>query len=154
MYSKKEMSILKKDFWESFHRYTSYFSIKTGEPVKWMYYKTGVSGLELKFDIDKSRCRVVLEVNSRNEARRHTIWEDLEKYKAIIEDQIENLVWEPNFILDEGKQVSCIYIEYTSKSYYNKENWPDIFIFMADNMYQLQQNLLLILDVFQEKYGK
>lgn len=155
MYSKKEIAELKKDFWESFNRYTTYYSFEVDDEVKWIYYRTGISGVELKFDVEKKVCRVVMEVNTKDEMRRLEIYEDLEAYKALIDDGFRGaLEWESDYFLKEGKSVARIYIEQIGLSYYNRNNWPEIFKFMAKNMYRLQTNVLDVLDILREKYGK
>lgn len=149
MYSKKELVDLKKDFWESFSRYTAYHSAKIGEPINWIYYKTGISGLELKFDIEKSVCRVVLEVNSKDPERKMILYNDLLKYQGLINESLPNLMWEQNYYLQEGKYVSRVYQEHFGLSLFNRNDWPDIFKFMAEQMFQLQKNLEDVLEVMR-----
>jgi len=154
MFSKEEAKQLRKEFWESFSNYTKFYSRKVGEPLKWMLYKTGIKGLELKFDLEDKLVRVVLELNSRSEDRRFDMFVELDAYKKIIENGFnEELIWADEFILPEGKVVSRVYIELEEIKYHNRDNWPELFKFMAKNMYQLQLNFLDIEPIFKNKFG-
>lgn len=155
MYSKEEAQQLRKEFWASFANYTKFYARKIGEPIVWMYYKTGIKGLELKFDVEKKTIRVALEVNARSEERRFNIFVELDNYKAILESGLsEEIFWEEEFELPEGKTVSRMFIELEGLKYHNRDNWPKIYKFMAENMYQLQSNFLDIHDILKEKFSK
>ena len=155
MFSKEEAQKLRKEFWTSFGDYTKFYSRKIGEPVIWMLYKTGIKGLELKFDLDLKTVKVALEVSARNEERRFDIYAELDQYKAILETGLEEeIIWDDEFKLPEGKMVSRMYVELNDVKYHNRDNWPTIFKFMAENMYQLQSNFLDIHDLLKERFGK
>ncbi|MBI9066840.1 MAG: DUF4268 domain-containing protein [Salinivirgaceae bacterium] len=155
MYSKDEARLLMGEFWESFGNYTKFYSIKIGEPIKWMLYKTEIKGLELKFELEKKEVRVVLESNSKNEESRFDIFVELDKYRKIINEGFsESLIWMDEYEISPGKIVSRIYKELPEITYHNKDNWPKIFEFMASNMYLLQSNFEVIHDLFKDKFGK
>lgn len=155
MYSKEEAQKLRTEFWAKFGDYTKFFSRKVGEPVNWVLYKTGIKGLELKFDLEKKVVRVALEVNAKSEERRFDIFVELDNFKSILESGFEREVfWEEDYILPEGKEVSRIFVELDGVKFHNPDNWPEIFRFMAENMYQLQSNFIDIQDILKEKFGK
>lgn len=155
MYSKEETQQLRKEFWKTFSDYTKFYSRKIGEPITWMYYKTGIKGLELKFDIEKKAVRVALEVNARSDERRFNIFLELDNYRAILESGInEEIFWDDEFELPEGKIVSRMFIEWEGIKYHNRDNWPKIYKYMAENMYQFQSNFLDIHEIMKEKFGK
>jgi len=154
MYSKDEIKVLRKEFWLSFSNYTKFYSSKIGVDILWLFYKTGIKGVELKFDIDKKSVKVILEINSKSKQERDRLFNELFKYKSIISDEFnDNLLWKNNYILPEGKVVSRVYIEHDC-NYYNKSNWPNVLKFMCENMYRLQTNFLLIKDVYKESVLK
>ncbi len=155
MYSKDEARQLKKDFWISFSNYTKFYSNKVGESIEWMLYKTGIKGLELKFEIANKHIAVMIEVNASSTERSFELYVALDKYRAIISDGFdEQLEWIDQFELDKGKSVSRIYIELASIKYHNQDNWPEIFKFMAENMYQLQSNFENIHDILKEEFSR
>ncbi len=155
MYSKKELSELKTDFWEGFSRFTSYYSIEIGEDIKWMYYKTRVSGLEFKFELEKKYCSVIIEVNGRDEVRLNNIYNDLISFKSLIISSVESeIIWEAKHEINDRKFVSRVYIEQHGLNYLNRMHWPELYRFMAKNMLELQLAMEDVLEIFVVKYGK
>jgi hypothetical protein len=153
MYKKDEVQQLRKEFWASFSNYTKFYSQKIGEPVQWLLYRTGIKGVELKFDLENKFIRLVLEVNSKSDDRRFDIFVELDRYRKIIETGFDNkLGWFDDFELPEGKMVSRVHIELHGLNYYNTENWPEIFKFMAENMHALQSNFIDILPILEDKF--
>lgn len=155
MYSKKELNELKTDFWEGFSRFTSYYSLEVEKDIRWVYYKTGISGLEFKFELEKKYCSVILEVNSKEEKRRILIFNDLLSFKSIISAKInESAIWEDKHELSKNKYVSRIYVEQYGLNYLNRMHWPQLYRFMAKNMFEFQKSVEDVLDIFVVKYGK
>lgn len=151
MYSKEEAKVLKQEFWAGFDRYTKFYAKKLGVHIQWIFYKTGIKGLELKFDITKKVIQVILEVNAKSENRRFDIYLELIKYKTLIENEFpEGLIWEDDFIKSEGVKVSRVLLESLEYNYHNKDHWPDIYNFMVSNMYRLQSNVEEILPILKD----
>ncbi len=154
MYSKDEAKVLKRDFWEGFDKYTKFYSQKVNEPIKWMFYKTGVKGLELKFDISPKLIQVLIEVNSKSENKRFDIYVELNNYKAILDEGFDGgLKWVDDYMKEEKKEVSRILIESSEYNFHNRDHWVDLYKFMATNMYQLQSNLVDVLPILREKFS-
>lgn len=154
MYSKEEARQLKHDFWEGFDRYTKFFSKKTGESISWVLYKTGIKGLEMKFYIEKKLMQVMIEVNHKSENRRFDIYVELNKYKNILENGLETEVfWVDDMQIDENKVVSRVFVETDAYNFHRRDDWPEIYKFMATNMFQIQSNFLDIHDILKEKFG-
>lgn len=155
MYSKDETKLLHKEFWETFNRYSIFFSREIGQPIQWMYYKTGIKGIELKFEIDTTQISVILEVNPRNEEKRFDYFVLLDAYRNILKEGFkEKLIWNEQVKLPEGKSVSRISISLEGYNFHKREHWNSIFQFMAKNMYQLQTNLSEIIPVLKEQINQ
>ncbi len=153
MYSIEEARVMRQNFWKAFADYTQFYSRKIGEPVSWMLYNTGIKGVELKFAVEKKYQAVILEVNVKNENKRFDIFLLLDQYKVVLEEGLEDvLIWEDNVLLNENKYVSRVLIELEGINYHNEDNWPDIFRFMAENMYKLQQNFLDIHPILEDRF--
>ena len=153
MYSRDEAKQLMTDFWNGFSNYTLCQSVALKTPVEWMLYKTGIKGLELKFDLDCKWIRTVIEVNARNESRRQAIYAELQKYAPILETDLPaTLHWTDNHKLAVGKPVMRAYCERTDLNFHNRAVWPEMFRFMFDTMLPLQTNFADILPVLEEKF--
>ena len=153
MYSKDEARQLMTDFWNGFANYSRCQSVRLGRPVEWMLYKTGIKGLELKFDLDCKWIRTVVEVNARSESRRTEIYNELRRYAPILETDLPApLHWTDNHKLDVGKPVMRAYCERTDLNFHNRATWPEMFEFMFSTMLPLQDNFSDILPVLEEKF--
>lgn len=156
MYSKEESKILRQKFWTAFDNYTHLFSRKKGFPVKWMLYKTGIKGMELKFDLSTKSIEVALELNHKNEERQFDMLVMLDNYKNIINEGFINqsLIWDDKYKLETGKTVTRIYCIKEGVKFHNQDHWPAIFKFMANQMWQLQTNLNEVLPILKNTFGR
>lgn len=153
MYSRDEAKQLMTDFWNGFSNYTNYQSVKRHQPIEWMLYKTGIKGLELKFDLDCKWIRSVIEVNARDNNRKLNIYNELLKYRAILETNLpQPLIWTDNHRLEIGKMVMRAYCECTNWNFHNRTVWNDMYQFMFSTMLPLQNNFNDILPVLEEKF--
>ena len=71
MYSKDEAKLLRKEFWIVFARRCEIVPELQHRKKKWVLYDTGLSGIDLKFDVTRTEALVMIEVNSRLEHRRY-----------------------------------------------------------------------------------
>ena len=126
MFSKEEALQIKKDFW-----------IKFAEeyPRKWLLYNTKIKDVSFKFYVDNKKAQVLLDIESKDEEKRNIYFEKIESLKNILlEDYLDNVIFERNFFLENGKLVSRVWVEKLGISINNKNSWPEIFDFFAENM--------------------
>lgn len=155
MYSKEEAKQLRKKFWTLFGERCKVVPELKGKKKKWVLYDTKISGLDLKFDVDRDTVRVMIEVNHRNENRRLEIYEKLEKYRLILEEGFAGgLQWDFLFTRESGAEVCCIFIEGTGFDIHRQNQWPDIYNFMIENMLKLESNFMDIRDLLKEELKK
>ncbi len=142
MYSKEELRNLKTELWESFAAFCDVQPFLRGRKPMWMLYDTKVKGVELKFDISRKGAIVALEINHRGEEDRLEMYERIGWYKETLEKDFpgNELIWELVYELENGKQVSRIFVEKTGIDFHRRAHWGDFFRFMADNMYLLERN--------------
>ncbi len=151
MYSKDELRKLKTEFWESFATYCSFQPMLKKRKKMWVLYDTKVKGVELKFDVARNVVCVILEVNKRKESERQEMYERLTWYKETLEEGFpEGLLWDTSCTLETGKQVARIYVKKEGADFHRREDWGEIFSFMAENMYQLEKNFLNIAEYLKE----
>ena len=103
MYSKAEAKKLREDFWISFGK---------SFPRKWTLYDTKIKDFSFKFSFDTCKARVLLAVEDPDEATRSLYYNKLLSLKTILQEQyLPNVVFEEHFLLDNGKEISCVYVE-------------------------------------------
>lgn len=152
MYTREEARQLRKSFWITFAKRCEIVPELQHRKKKWILYDTKISGLDLKFDIDRFEASVMIEVNAKSEDRRLQIFELLEKYKVILEEGFGNgLEWELCYTRESGEEVCRIYVMNDGVDIHRQSQWPDIYNFFIDNMLILERNFLEIRELLQEE---
>ena len=134
MYSREETQRLKREFWIDFaEKY----------PRKWVLYDTKIRDFSFKFYVDNKKAQVLIDIEHRNQDNRISYFEKLEALKNILEEEfIKDLVFEKNFVLENGKTISRIWVEKLGVSVSNKQYWDEIFDFLNEKMHALEMFFL------------
>lgn len=126
MFSKEEALQIKKDFWIAF---------AAEYPRKWLLYNTKIKDVTFKFYVDNKKAQVLLDIEPKDENKRIIYYEKVESLKNILlEDYLEDAIFERNFYLETGKVISRVWVEKTGISINNKNTWPEVFDFFAEKM--------------------
>jgi hypothetical protein len=130
MYSKEETQKLKREFWVTFaEKY----------PRKWLLYDTKIKDFSFKFYVDNKKAQVLIDIEHRNNDLRLGYFEKLQALKNILEEEfIKDLVFEKNYVLENGKTISRIWIEKLGVSVSNRNYWDEIFSFYNEKMNALE----------------
>jgi hypothetical protein len=130
MYSKEEAQRLKREFWIEFAE---------KHPRKWILYDTKIKDFSFKFYVDNKKAQVLIDIEHRSDEKRTIYFEKLESLKTVLEDDfVKDLVFEKNFVLDNGKKISRIWVEKTAVSVSNRQYWDEIFDFFFEKMHALE----------------
>ena len=126
MFSKEESRQLREVFWTSFVK---------SFPRKWILYNTKIKGLSLKFYFDTKKAFVSLDLENDLE-NRIDCWEKLQSLQSILQDEyLPEAIFEEEFYLDSGKEISRIYVSLEQKvSIHNKNTWRDTMEFFNKHM--------------------
>ena len=126
MFSKEESRLLREEFWISFGK---------SFPRKWLLYNTKIKGLSFKFYFDTKKAFVALDLEDDLE-NRINYWEKLEALKNILHtDFLPEAIYEEEFYLDNGKEISRIYVPLEQKvSIHNKDSWLAVMEFFNSMM--------------------
>ncbi len=126
MFSKEEALQIKKDFWIAFAE---------EYPRKWLLYNTKIKDVTFKFYVDNKKAQVLLDIEPKDEEKRKIYYEKVESLKTILlEDYLDDVIFERNFYLETGKVISRVWVEKTGISINNKNTWSEIFEFFAEKM--------------------
>ena len=130
MYSKEEVQKLKREFWVAFaEKY----------PRKWVLYDTKIKDFSFKFYVDNKKSQVLIDIEHRNDDTRKIYFEKLESLKTILEDDfVKDLVFEKNYVLENGKTISRVWVEKIGVSVSNRKYWDEIFDFFNEKMNALE----------------
>src|SRR5690554_506806 len=126
MYSKKESRELKREFWTTFsEKY----------PRKWLLYNTKIKDFSFKFYADNKRIEVLLAIENKDLELRKIYFQKIESLKAVLtEEFLPDVFFEEHFVLDNGKEISKVWVEKNQISFHNKDNWDEIFDFFHQKM--------------------
>ncbi|SMO50813.1 protein of unknown function [Saccharicrinis carchari] len=155
MYSKNEEKELKLEFWRKLHNRTRRIPGQRGKAKAWIGDKTGIKGVDLRFDVSRKKIIVALEINIKFEERRLMIYEKLEAAKNIFENEFgEPLIWD--FAYEkEHKQEVCRVYKQMEGDYLVSEQWPAIFNFMIDKMLRMEKAFKEVQDYLKyDELGK
>jgi hypothetical protein len=130
MYSKEESQKIKREFWVAFaEKY----------PRKWVLYDTKIKDFSFKFYVDNKKAQVLIDIEPRNDDKRAAYFEKLEALKNILEEEfIKELVFEKEYTLESGKNISRIWVEKQGVGFSNRNNWDTIFDFFFEKMNALE----------------
>ena len=126
MFSKEDSRKLREDFWISFGK---------SFPRKWILYDTKLKGFAFKFHFDTKSALVTLDLEDDLE-NRINYWDKLQSLKTILtEEFLPEIIFEEVYILENGKEISRIYIPLNQKvSIHNKNTWRAVMEFFNENM--------------------
>ena len=139
MFSKEESKQLRQDFWIAFGK---------SFPRKWILYNTKIKGLRFKFDFNVKQAMVSVDVDTENLERRIVLWEKLVSLKSILtSDYWPKAIFDDSYILENGKEISRVYIKKENVSIHNKNTWRETMEFLNENMKQVEDFFLKYQDI-------
>ena len=139
MFSKEEAKMLREEFWDSFKQLSATRRTRKRLPGNWMLTQTGIKALNLKFHVDRKVAQVGIDLETRNMDKRIELFEKLETLKKLLEDTMETpMNWELDYIRENGKSVSRIYVQLEDVDIYRQDSWARAHQFMYENMMKLE----------------
>jgi len=146
MFSKEEAKALREEFWDTFKGMSARRRNRQNLPGSWLLTQTGIKALNLKFHVDREVAQVGIDLETRNMDKRIELYEKLETLKKVLEETMGSpLNWELEYIRENGKSISRIYLQAEGVDIYNRETWALAHQFMYDNMMKLES--------FYKEYG-
>ena len=143
---------MREEFWDSFKQMSAGKRVRKNLPGSWMLSNTGIKALNLRFHVDREVAQVGIDLETRNMDKRIELFEKLESVKNLLEKAMESpMIWELEYIRENGKSVSRIYLELLGVDIYNRDTWSRAHQFMYSNMMKLETFYIEYRDYF--KYG-
>ena len=132
MFSKEEASLLRQEFWTSFGK---------SFPRKWLLYNTKIKGFNFKFAADKKQALVCLDIESTYKTKNELLYLQVLELKNILsEDYLPDVIFDELYVLDNGKIIHRIYVEYKgSFNIHDKNTWQNVFVFFKEAMNQFEE---------------
>ncbi|MEZ5071996.1 MAG: DUF4268 domain-containing protein [Bacteroidales bacterium] len=139
MFSKEEAKAVREEFWTTFKRRSARIRRKQGLPAAWVLTNTGINALNLRFHVDREVAQVGIDLETRNMDKRLELYEKLESLKKLMEEAMGGpMIWELEYIRENGKSVSRIYVQTDGVDIYRNETWDRAHGFMVEQMLRLE----------------
>lgn len=155
MYSKDEMKALKREFWTEFAEYCNTDAVLSKRRTKFMLYNTRVKGIEMKWVVEPKLVEVVMEFNHPSDAVLAEQWTKMESCKSLFSKgygrDFDHLIWDDNYELAGiDKTVKRIYLSREGLNFHRRSDWPEIFVFMGQNMHKMEKAWKNVKPFFEE----
>jgi hypothetical protein len=130
MFSKEESARIKKEFWIAFAE---------AYPRTWLLYNTKIKDVSFKFNVDNKKAEVGLYIECKEDDKRKIYFEKIQSLENILRTEyLEDVVLERYFYLENGKEISKIWVNCEQVSVFNPKTWPTIFDFFHEKMTQFE----------------
>ncbi|WP_299219355.1 DUF4268 domain-containing protein [uncultured Aquimarina sp.] len=126
MFSKEESKKIRQEFWTTFGK---------AYPRKWLLYNTKIKDVTLKFTFTTKVAQVSIDVEPYDEIIRAYYYDKFLSLKNIIvEEYLDNIIFDQFYQLENGKIISRIYTELPDVSVHNKKTWEMTMEFLNEKM--------------------
>ncbi len=129
MFSKEASKQIRQEFWTSFGK---------SFPYKWTLYNTKLKEVSFKFFFNTEKARVSIDFEDQDFNKRMKYYDKFLAFRTILLDEIPELQFSQEFILENSKSISCIYIEKQAVSIHNKNTWQEVMYFFQENMLKFE----------------
>lgn len=94
---------------------------------------------------------VSMDIENQDLGKRIELWEKLISLRSILEtDYLPNLHFNDSIILENGKEISRIWVDKKNVSIHNKNTWRETMEFLNDNMIQFEAFFEEYKDILQD----
>src|SRR5690606_39482215 len=101
---------------------------------KWILYHTKIKDFSFKFHFDTKVAIVSLDIENQDLGKRIELWEKLISLRSILEDEyLPNIRFDDSIIMENGKEISRIWISKEHVSIHNKNTWQETMEFLNEN---------------------
>lgn len=131
MFSREESKQLRQEFWISFGK---------SFPRKWTLYNTKIKNFSFKFYFDEKKAMVLLDIEDQELEKRFKYYEKIESLQSILKNEyLPDVIYMNTFYLDNGKEISRIYVELKNVSIHNKSTWQQTMEFLNETMGKFEE---------------
>lgn len=141
MFSKEESARMRQEFWTSFGK---------SFPRKWILYNTKIKGFSFKFHFDTKKAMVLVVIEGNLE-HRIRYFEKMQSLENLLMDYWDDAVFSDSFELENGKEISCVFVEKYGVSIHNKSTWQETMNFLYGKMLKLEEFWLEYEDFFRDE---
>jgi len=137
MFSRKESSQIKQEFWTVFGRYMSPVPSAEGVKINWVNYHTTIKDIFFRMDADSTSASISISLEQRNPEIRHQYFDQFMALKTMLHTALdEEWTWHRDAVTD-GKSMSRIEKTLQGVSILNRDHWPELISFFKPRIIAL-----------------
>lgn len=149
MYSRQEISTIKKKFWTRFGQYMKPVGSASGETVNWVNYKTGIKHLYFRMDADNNKASIAIELQHPDLDEQQLYFEQFMQLRKILAQHTgEEWQWRLHDKDEDGVVVSRIINSIDEVNILKEPDWPLIISFLKPRIIALDEFWDLIKEGF------
>ncbi len=138
MYTKQEASKQKQAFWTAFGQYMQPILSAEGLKANWINYKTGVTGIHFKMDVDNTHATIAIVFSHSDADIQAAHYGQLTQLKAMLQQALgEEWLWQPMITDEYGKTISRVGTTLQGVNIYRNEDWPTLISFFKPRIIAL-----------------
>ncbi|XLS30379.1 DUF4268 domain-containing protein [Flavobacteriaceae bacterium M23B6Z8] len=131
MFSKETSKKMREEFWISFGK---------SFPRKWILYNTKIRDFSFKFYFDTKKAIVALDIENSDLEKRIHYYDKLMSLKSILKEAyLPEVIFADSYYLENGKEISRIYVIKEDVSIHDKGSWQETMIFLEQHMLQFER---------------
>lgn len=139
MYSDKERSLVREQFWAAFGVYIAPVFSAEGQKINWVNYKTGLKDIRFVLEVENDIAYIGMAFRHPDPYIQDLQFEKLLQFKTVFEQTVgESWQWERKVIRD-GKMISHVYMVMQGPSIMNRANWPVFISFFKPKIIAMDQ---------------
>jgi hypothetical protein len=151
MYTKAELSRIRKSFWTAFGAYMRPIPNAQGRRVNWQNYKTGVKEIYFRMKAERGFASIGIEITHRDEELQELFFEQFGQLRKILEESTkETWEWKLHEHNEFGQVISKIEKVKPGVNVLNEEEWPEIISFLKPRMIALDEFWGLVKPGFED----
>lgn len=151
MYSRKEASQIKQEFWTTYGQYMRPIMSASGEKVNWVNYKTGVKSLRFITNADNHQATIGIELSHSDKDMQLLFLEQFEQMKTFFQSTMgEEWTWDNSAFDSLGRPICLIYRSLDNVNILDKDYWSALIQFFKPRMIALDEFWDMAFDTFSD----
>lgn len=151
MYSRKQASQIKQEFWTTYGQYMRPVISASGDKVNWVNYKTGIKHLRFVSDADNHKAMIGIELSHPDKEMQLLFMEQFEQMKPFFDSTIgEEWIWDKSAYDTLGRPICLIYKSIDHVNILDKDCWPTLIQFLKPRIIALDEFWSMAFETFND----
>ena len=135
MYTKRQASLLKQEFWTIFGQYMMPVPNANGEKINWINYKTGNRFVHVKLDVVSEMAIITIEIHLPKNGLYHLYAEQFLRQRKLLQSFAgDDWNWQTSDTPEANNSAVIINKTTTGVSIFDKACWPVLISFFKQSI--------------------